>query len=204
MQNDIRVMQVLRVPPLGKLVVEVNQQRYETAADLADEHVRRLLLMAIGELVDFAGGYAKLVEVGASPPLVQPADPAPASAAATSRELEKKQSAFLASLEAERDRMKTAPLGREPSVLGRLRPPPVSETPAVTRELDIVSQIDAILQRLVTADPNLAERSIHLVQNPSGGLLIEVDGVRFQRPAEIREPRIQIHIKRALKEWGGS
>jgi len=203
MQNDIRVMQVLRVPPLGKLVVEVNMQRYETATEVPDPNIRRLLLTAIGELVTFAGGYEKLVEAGAAPPLVKPSGDE-ASPAAARRAREKEQTDFLASLEAERDRLKTSPLSRQPSVLGRLRPQPLPEDVSGTGQLNIVDQIDAILQRLVSADSSLADRSIHLAQNPAGGLLIEVDGVRYQRPAEIKEPRIQVYIKRALKEWGSS
>lgn len=205
MQNDIRVMQVLRVPPLGKLVVEVNLQRYEKADEIPDPNIQRLVLTAIGELVSFAGGYEKLVAAGAAPPLAGGSGPdaGAGTPAAARRAREKEQTDFLASLEAERDRLRTSSTPRQPSVLGRLGTsplPPVAASDA--GEVNIVDQIDAILQRFVSSDPSLADRSIHLEQNPSGGLLIEVDGVRYQRPAEIKEPRIQIYIKRALKEWG--
>ena len=40
--------------------------------------------------------------------------------------------------------------------------------------LSLVEQVDAILQRYLLDDPELAERKIHLVQDPNGGLIIDV------------------------------
>jgi hypothetical protein len=203
MRSEIRVMQVLRIPPLGKLVVEVNQKRYQQLADAPDQNVKRMLLTAIGELVGFAGGYDKLVEAGVAPSLVPATSAAAARSPAeaqTAREQE--QTAFLASLEAERDALKNVTRPREPSVLARLQPlPQTGRLSPADSEINIVDQVDAILQRYLATDPDLAQRSIHLQQNPSGGLRIRVDGEYYQRPAEIKEPKIQILIKKALQEW---
>lgn len=197
-------MQVLRVPPLGKLVIEVNKQRYENVMAITDENVGRLVLAAVGELIDFAGGYDKLVDAGVAPPLVTaPVTPPPAETPPEPSR-EQQQAEFLASLEAQRDELKSAPPPREPSLVNAVRPRPVKKQPEPDRALDIVAQIDAILQRYVLADPDLAERSIHLDQDPSGGLRIKIDGTYYQRPAEIQEAKIQTYIKRALKEWESS
>jgi hypothetical protein len=67
--------------------------------------------------------------------------------------------------------------------------------------LSLVEQVDAILQRHLLADPELAGHKIHLVQNANGGLIIDVDGKRYERPRDIENPQIQMMIKRALKEW---
>ena len=80
------------------------------------------------------------------------------------------------------------------------RRPATSETSA-NKMLSLVEQVDAILQRHLLADPELADRKIHLVQNASGGLIIDVDGKRYERPRDIENPQIQMMIKRALKEW---
>ena len=69
------------------------------------------------------------------------------------------------------------------------------------KEKSIEEQIDEILQKHIAAEPGMAGRSIHLVQNPAGGILIDVDGKRFGKPGEIPEPAIQQLIKRAVKEW---
>lgn len=203
MRKELEIMRVLRVPPLGKLVVEVNGQRYENLSEIKEENVRHLLLAAIGELMVFAGGYNKLVEAGVAPSLYAPA-PAPAQESS----LTQQQARFLASLEAERDALKGSPsLRPQASVLVGLEPgvepartPPVSDA----KSPNLVGQIDAILQRYVAADPELARRSIHLVQDPTGGLQIEVDGTYYRRPREIEDRKIQLVIKRALKDWESS
>ncbi len=107
-------------------------------------------------------------------------------------------------MEAETEALRnTGPL-REPSVLGSIRPAPQPVPPPSSSQVSVVEQIDAILQKYVAAEASLAQRSIHLEQDPSGGLRIEVDGTYYQKPAQIQEPKIQICIKRALKEWEGS
>ena len=203
MRKEIEIMRVLRVPPLGKLVVEVNGQRYESLSEIKEENVRHLLLAAIGELMIFAGGYKKLADAGVAPPLNTP-EPA----AAEGPSLTEQQASFLASLEAERDALKATPSPRpRPPVLSGVQPrvepartPPASET----KSLNLVEQIDAMLQRYVAAEPGLAGRSIHLVQDPNGGLQIEVDGKYYRRPREIEDRKIQLVIKRALKDWESS
>ena len=82
-----------------------------------------------------------------------------------------------------------------------MRPRPARNAASANKMLSLVEQVDAILQRHLLTEPELAERNIHLVQDPSGGLIIEVDGQRYQRPREIENPRIQLMIKQALKEW---
>jgi hypothetical protein len=199
MRRELEVMRVLRVPPLGKLEVEVNEQRYQNLSEITDEKIRRLLLAAIGELMDFAGGYQTLVDAGVAPAVSQSVKDEPP--------LEQRQAEFLARLEQERDALKAAPPSKPPlAVLGGTK---MSEealaaqvaAAAQKRPLSVAEQIDAILQKHVAATPDMAERSIHLVQNPAGGILIEVDGKKFGKPADIPDPGIQELIKRAVKEW---
>ncbi|MCZ7666008.1 MAG: hypothetical protein M5U34_01560 [Chloroflexi bacterium] len=57
MRKEIEMMRILRVPPLAKLVVEANEERYESLSDVANPQVQQRLLAAIGELIAFSGGY---------------------------------------------------------------------------------------------------------------------------------------------------
>lgn len=201
MRNEIEVMRVLRVPPMGKLVVEVNQQRYEKLSEVPAENFKRLLLAAIGELIVFAGGYKNLVDAGVAPPVETGATQMGSGQAAVSatpavQPVEQAQAKFLASLEAQRDTLKTTPSRPAPSLIGRQ---PVSSPSGAT--LSIVEQIDAILQQHIAADPTLAGRDIQLTQKPAGGVLIKVDGSYYEHPREIEDPKIQLLIKRALQEW---
>ncbi len=191
MKKEVEVMRVLRVPPLGKLVVEFRGKRYQNINEVSEENVRRFLLTAVGELMVFSGGYQTLVDEGLAPPVV------PKEGQASDAEsLSEQQAKFLASLEASRDALKAEK--KRPSMMlpGINR---VSSAPSPA--LNPVEQIDNILQRYVEADPELSNRSIHLVQHPAGGLQIDVDGKRYQRPAEIEDQRVQILIKKAIKEW---
>ncbi len=195
MQNEIEIMRVLRVPPMGKLVISFNNQRYASIDEISEANVRQLMKTAVGELITFAGGYQKLVEAGVAPPLstVQPA------ASSTSRENEEAER-FINKLEREKEELKSAGPKPPPSLLANMRRPATSETSA-NKMLSLVEQVDAILQRHLLADPELADHKIHLVQNASGGLIIDVDGKRYERPRDIENPQIQMMIKRALKEW---
>ncbi|MCP4421842.1 MAG: hypothetical protein GY805_34955 [Chloroflexi bacterium] len=194
MQNEIEIMRVLRVPPMGKLVVGYNNQKYASIDELSEENVRQLIKAAIGELITFAGGYQTLVDAGVAPPLTSPPkETSPTDISEASQ--------FLSNMEEERDREKAAKPKPTVSLLANLRPRPARNEASANKMLSLVEQVDVILQRYLLSEPELAKQKIHLVQDPNGGLIIEVDGKRYQRPREIEDPRIQMMIKRALKEW---
>ena len=48
MKNEMEVMRVWRVPPMGKLVVEFRGSRFETIEEVPEENVRQLILTAVG------------------------------------------------------------------------------------------------------------------------------------------------------------
>lgn len=192
MNKEVEVMRVLRVPPMGKLVVEFRGNRYENITDVTEENVSRLLLTAVGELVAFADGYQNLVNEGLAPP-VKPSGPGDTS----TESLSEQQARFISQLEASRDATKVE--RKQPPNVALPGIPRVNSTPS--QALSPVEQIDQILQRYVSADPEFSERNIHLVQHPAGGLQIEIDGRSYQRPSEIEDQRVQILIKKAIKEW---
>ena len=200
MDNEIEVMRVLRLPPMGKLVVEVSGHRFERLADIPNASVKQRLMAAIGELIVFTDGYNSLVDAGVAPPLKvemsrRQGDQEPATA-----EIEAQRAAFLASLERERDALVTqANMAPDPQHV--ISAAARDETPQIERPKSIVEQIDAVLQKHIQAEPTLEGRSIHLEQAPAGGLRINVDGQIYQRPAEIKEKNVQLVIKMALKEW---
>jgi hypothetical protein len=114
MRQELEVMRVFRVPPLGKLEIELNGKRYQRLEDIADEAAKRRLLTAVGELVSLVGSYDRLVEFGVAPPLTPPAAAAPPppptpTAAPTPTDAEPmtaEQARFLQRLEQERDAVK--------------------------------------------------------------------------------------------------
>lgn len=216
MRDEIEVMRVIRVPPMGKLVIEAGGQRLENLHEVQSDKVKQRLLAAIGELITFAGGYRALENAGLAPPLEPPQGRA--AREAEEEPLTPAQEAFLASLEGQL--RGTAEGEPEPTTaqLGPELPPPVpkptesagktaepfgeaGETLETPSSVNLVAEIDEILQKHVGAAPALAGRSIHLRQVPAGELEILVDGKSHRHPKEIEEKTVREVIKKALKEW---
>lgn len=193
MREEIELMRVVRVPPLGRLVIEVGNERYEKITEIEDERLKRRVITAIGELMGLAGGYQTLVDEGVAPALAvqTPSGSLQQKAAA----LKEQQERFLESLEQEKET-----IIRQAKGTGREERPPVQE-PVSEEPLSIVEQIDAILQKHKNANPAFNGRSIHLIQGSDGNVKIEVDGQIYDRPKDINDRDIQITIKQALKEW---
>lgn len=203
MQSEIEVMRVVRVPPMGALVVQVGNKRITTIADARDEKLRRRLLAAIGELIDFAGGYEALAEAGVAPSL--PREKPVSPQLGDEEELTKEQARFLDELERELrggatlELMPGDELGR--SVADQL---PLTDAPPTRQNsvgVNLVAEIDRILQKHVGASPTLAKRSIKLRQSPGESLQIVVDNKVYSHPSEIEDEEVKQALKRALKEW---
>lgn len=199
MDNEIEVMRVLRLPPMGKLVVEVNGHRFERLSEIPNAGARQRLMAAIGELIVFTDGYNTLVDAGVAPPL-QVQSSKPGTQQEANPDIEAQRAAFLASLERERDSLLVqANLAPDPSHL--ISAAARDEPPAIEQPTGIASQIDSILQKHLRAEPKFEGRSIHIEPAPNGGLRINVDGKIYQRPPEITEKDVQLVLKMALKEW---
>ena len=217
MRKEIEMMRVLRVPPLGKLVIEANEERYASLAEVTNPKIRQRILAAIGELVDFSGGYSVLENAGIAPQLTPPA---PRQAAEPETPVStgqlRWQETFLTNLEQQVETEKNKPrkTGRTGSMFSAdasyndAQPlVEISESgdvkPASTapKQLSIAEQIDLILQRHIAADPAMANRGIRLEQSATGGLQILADGNRYEKPGDIEDKAVQGVIKAAVKEW---
>ena len=214
MKNEIEMVRVLGVPPMGKLVVDANEERYATLADVTNPKVRQRLLAAIGELVDFCGGYKVLEDAGVVPQLLPP--PVPKQAGEPELSLSEQQEAFLAQLEQQVAAEKNKPVkkgGMLSSGASTKNAQPlveITETgevkPASTapKQLSIAEQIDLILQKHIATTPEMKNRGIRLEQSPTGGLQILADGKQYEKPADIEDVAVQGIIKTAVKEWNST
>jgi hypothetical protein len=181
MDNEVVVMAVTRVPPMGKLVVDALGKRYESINNVTDESVRRMLNAAIAELVVFAGGYDKLVHAGLAPPIA--GDPAvPPS-------IEERQAKFSSAVEQQKDEILIAP-----DVI--TSPPKKIDEP-----ISIPDQINPIIEKHLASDPELATHSAKLEQDHQGNLSVICDGKIYERPDMIEDARIRKAIRAALSEW---
>ena len=201
MRREMEMMRILRVPPMGKMVVEIQKHRFESLAELeGDDKAIRIINTAIGELVSFAGGYQALVDAGVAPALVSSV---PEKSEVT---LTTQQAAFLAQLEAEQAALRHPEV--EDVVIPDKLPLPISPAPSpplpAASALSVVEQIDEVLQGLVGQAEEFNGRSLHIIQNPAGGVSIDVDGKRYPSPDAIEDPIAQALVKKALKQWENS
>ena len=213
MKNEIEIMRVLRIPPLGKLVVDANEERYAALADVTNPKIRQRLLAAIGELVDFCGGYKVLEDAGVVPQLMPPA---PKQAEESELSLSQQQEEFLAQLEQQVAAEKNKPTKKggmfstststkdaqplvEITETGDVKP-----SAAAPKQLSIAEQINLILQRHIESTPEMMNRGIRLEQSPTGGLQILADGKQYEKPADIEDSAVQGIIKTAVKEWNST
>jgi hypothetical protein len=202
MENEIEVMRVVRVPPMGRLVVHSDGRRLKQLAGVKDPQLRQRLLAAIGELVVFAGGYDALVEAGVAPPLVATSGGL-AARADDEAQLTSQQAAFLDHLERKMHTSSPSEMGPGGGELGLgERPATLDEAPqSGSTGVNLVAEIDSILQKHVAANGQLAHRHIHLRQAPGQLLQIVVDGKTYEHPNEIEDEDVRQALKQALKEW---
>lgn len=196
MRREMEMMRILRVPPMGKMVVEIQKHRFQSLAELeGDEKAIRIINTAIGELVSFAGGYQALVDAGVAPALT-PA-PAPVKEDVT---LTEQQAQFLAQLEAEQAALRVGAVA-ETAVSTPVAPVlPKESAPAVSRK-SVVEQIDEILQGIVAQTKEFNGRSLHITQNPAGGVSINVDGTQYPNPDAVEDILAKGLVKKAIKQW---
>jgi len=198
MENILEVMRIKRLPPRGKLVVEVGNQQFEQLSQIQDEKIKQLVLAAIGELIVFADGYQTVVDAGVAPPIITPAS---AEDSIQEPSISEREASFQVALEHQRlaalagDAVMTLADPDQASNSNSIDPSQVED------DLDIAGQVDLFLQDQIYKDPDLRGRSIHIVGDPSGGLNITVDGVSYSKPTEIADSSVKSAIQLALREW---
>lgn len=69
--------------------------------------------------------------------------------------------------------------------------------------LSIIDQINAIFDEMIVGTP-LAERSIHLAQDPTLGVTVQVGLVHYDGIDSVPDEEIRAALKAAVKKWEGS
>ncbi|HSH04543.1 MAG TPA: hypothetical protein VLL52_18680 [Anaerolineae bacterium] len=184
-------MSIIRVPPLGKLVVVIDGQRYEDIGDIRDVKQRQRVLTAVGDLVGFVGGYQPLADAGYAP------NPAPTGRPASRDESNPTEEAFLNSLKNKGQAAPARDAGNSPSVSS------ASTAGGSSSSLpnNIVVEVNAIIQRILDTYPQFAHHDVQVKQSVEGPLLISIDGRYYKRPNDIPDRDLQLIIKMALREW---
>lgn len=207
MDKAVEIMRIVRIPPVGKLVVEIQGKRFFTLAEISDPKIRQMVLAALGELVVFAGGYQEIVDAGFAPPLANPPSldqlhASPATSPSVEPSAEEQKNAFLESLE----RGETGigvPMnesGGRTSLFRRKARLQQAEEPLLPK-LNIVGELNRILQKHLANDSELRNQTIKLEDGLHGGVRINVNGQYYEDVAQVPDPMIRMAIKLATREW---
>lgn len=196
MDKELDVFKVVRVPPMGKLVVESRMKRFDKLSQVTDSSLRQQILAAIGELVVFVDGYDTLVQAGLAPP----PSGAGQSGAPYASSVEERQRAFLDQMEIQRN--EAILQAQQDRISGKDDAPADAASLArIDSGLTLAEQIDLILQKYLADDPALVGRIVHLENAPEGGLRIRVDDKYYEQPKDLDDGRVRRAIMLALREW---
>ena len=210
-----QILSLARSDAGGALEVEIDGARYASLAEIEDPQVRRQVVGAALELVQFTGvlGQAAIA-------------PAPMDATASWRE-DLRQSS-----QAELERIHSGASGRsEPDVvqapeeveeqflsllaeLGQAPPPP--EKPSIAGALrkrrlprsaeeagspTFVSEIEEIVQRRIRLTPVLAGRSLHVRSGDGGTVRFAFEGAEYESLDELPNLTARQLVRDAIAEW---
>ncbi len=166
---------VMRDAASNDWVVEINGMRYISLKEVHDDRAASKVLAALSGLQAFAG-IVPAAQRDLTPVAVTPTTtPAPAANAPKI----------------------------DPSVAQAMAQsgPPLSLPQYPAPPNSILAQIETILQRNLSRNPELAERRIHMGAAADGSLLIEVDRQFYHHADEITDAPVRDFIKAAIHEW---
>lgn len=219
--EPVELLRLLRDPQSGQLIVEIAGRRYTKLAEIADKEIGQYILKLAAQFLAFTNGMiatdaglkalqapkvgetpmplaaptpvSQLPDPLAAPPVVQPAPamptfvsqipPAPGPTLSTS--------------------LRVHPATPEPQpqrrgLFGRPKPAPVEP---LLPPLNLAGQINEIAQARLRYSPLAATTQLEITSDPSGGILINVNGVFYHGPDDIPQPEVKELIKASIKEW---
>ncbi|MBN1933616.1 MAG: hypothetical protein JW934_03065 [Anaerolineae bacterium] len=211
------VMRIVRDPETGRILVEIDGQRYAHIREIKDAQIGRRVLWAIADLLRFTGGMAANPQALKSIPPPEEATGLKPSAEIITQAAQPYQ----AEARPERPptpspaRSSAAPIpvapihtpelvqggtnvGQTISTFFRRGLQPAS---APTQPSSFIDQIEAILQRRIE---NLAQPlpfQVHVQGAPDGTLEIAVGYQIYDSPAQVPDPQIRQLIQDAVAEW---
>lgn len=194
-QRPFEVFRVVRMGPMGKLLIEVGGQRYSNIVEIEDGAVGRRVLLAFQELGEFVGphGAWRLPAMHRQDEL-----------AGREPELTVEQQEFLARLEA------TPPDGAiEERGLGAVEflqqksSPSAPEAGAASEPeaRSLVDELEELLQVRMTGRPEMSGRSLHFRSTSAGELRIEVDGREYEAIEDIPDSEIVAELRATVRDW---
>jgi hypothetical protein len=189
---DKPALQLVRDPTTGRFAVELQGQRYQRLSEIEEPGLRRQVMLAAAEMVDFTG------VLGEGEPRLLPAEEAIywredlRRAAAASE-----TASFLEKVAREADQPEIAPVTLMGALQRRLR----GEGVEPTEILSLAEEIDAIVQRRLGLTRGLEGRTLHLRQGEGDRIVFEFDGAEYSSAEDIPNHTARLLVQDAIREW---
>jgi hypothetical protein len=201
------VMRVIRSEQTGRIVVEVNGQRYAHIREIGDAEVGRSVLWAIADLIRFTEGIAANPEAVRSaaqhaaqkqgPPIADETAPTVRPGLPTS------QLPGTVAASSQPDQRSGAPSRARYDMLGFFRRglEPTAPVPSTAEQRSFVDEIEAILQESIQQYSVPPPYEVHVRTGPEGQLQVEVGQEVYSSVDEIPDTVVQGLIRAAVAEW---
>ena len=207
-----RFLSLVRDQAGEPLQVEVGGTKYRALADIKDAQVKRQVVTAAMELIQFTGVLGDDVRMPApiekthswredlregsqeelkriqTTPAEQEVPPAP-------KEIEERFLSLLAEIG------QPVPTPEKPSILGAVRQRMASKTSDSDQHRTFVDDIEAIVQRRVQLIPALARRDLHVRPGPGGTVCFVFEGQEYDSLEQVPNLTARQLIKDAIQEW---
>jgi hypothetical protein len=171
MGDAVEVMRVWRDLSDGSLIIEMGNQRYRSIAEIKSPDLVRRFTAIVRELASLVSNTRTTGEIPAAPP------------------------ASMGIIKAQAESMP------RPSVLGNLgrqgKPPSISSEPPS----GIANAVEEFLQFKLSTTSQFARRSIHIKPSPNQGIIIEVDGNRYEAISDVEDLEVRDFLSSMMEEW---
>lgn len=221
LQATGQILSLLRQEQGGPLQVEIGGQRYLKMGEIDETQLRRQIIEATLELVQFTGvlGQGPLEppalertqswredvrqdsrqELGQIRSILDQGSSGPSTLPTTppaaSEELEERFLDLLAS----QDQAASGP--ERPNLASALRRRRTPKLPEVEQPEPFVDEIDRIVQRRLQLTPALAQRDLHVRLSEDGGVRFVFEGKDYDDLGSLPNLTAQQIVKDAIQEW---
>jgi hypothetical protein len=215
-----QVLSLVRDEPGAALRVEVDGTKYSSLAEVKDPKLRRQIMAAAMELIQFTGVLGQ-----------KDLSPAPISKTETWREdLRQESQTELVSARGAVDGMPEAPVGEQPpagqpveveeqflgllaemgqseaqsekpTVMGAVRQSLAPKSQEPDRPRTFVDEIEEIIQRRIPLIPALVGRGMHVQSGPSGQVIFVFEGQEYEELEDVPNLTARQLIQDAIREW---
>jgi len=195
-QRPLEVFRVVRMGPMGKLLVEIGGQRYSNIVDIQDGAVGRRVLLAFQELGEFVGPHGAWKLPAMHHQAEHPAGGGP--------ELTVEQQEFLARLEAAPPDGVIEDRGARVVEFLQQKSSPAAPESGAASEPEVktfVDELEELLQVRMTDRPEMSGRSVHFRSTPTGELRIEVDDRDYEAIEDIPDSEIVAELRATISDW---